>query len=65
VPPGTTEAQAPRLERIIQELPSKAYFLKMLDRPHYAWKVDEVGMPEDPEPGPPPEKSQRVSVNTR
>jgi hypothetical protein len=69
VPPGTTEAQAPRLERIIQELPSKAYFLKMLDRPHYAWKVDEVGMPlvgmpEDPVPGPPPEKSQRVSANT-
>jgi hypothetical protein len=68
VPPGTTEAQAPRLERIIQELPSKDYFLKMLDRPHFAWKVDEVGMPlvgmpEDPVPGPPPEKSQRVSVN--
>jgi len=68
VPPGTTEAQAPRLERIIQELPGKEYFLKMLDRPHYRWKVDEVGMPlvgipEDPVPGPPPEKSQRVSVN--
>ena len=29
VPPGTTEAQAPRLERIIQELPSKDYFLRM------------------------------------
>ena len=37
--------KAPRLERIIQELPSKEYFLKLLDRPHYAWKVDEVGMP--------------------
>ena len=67
VPPGTTEAQAPRLERIIQELPSKDYFLRMLDRPHYRWKVDEVGMPlvgqpEEPIPGPPPEKNQQVSA---
>jgi hypothetical protein len=35
VPPGTTEAAVPTLERVIVDLPSKDYFLKTLDRPHY------------------------------
>jgi hypothetical protein len=65
VPPGTQEAAAPRLERIIGDLPSKDYFLKLLDRPHYAYKVDEVGavlkdMPEDPLP-PQPTPPRQVS----
>jgi hypothetical protein len=43
VPPGTTEASVPTLERIIVDLPSKDYFLKTLDRPHYVDPVDEFG----------------------
>lgn len=35
VPPGTTEAAVPTLEKVIVDLPSKDYFLKTLDRPHY------------------------------
>jgi hypothetical protein len=35
VPPGTSEAAVPTLERVIVDLPSKDYFLKTLDRPHY------------------------------
>jgi hypothetical protein len=36
VPPGTTEASFPALEHEMAGLPSKEYFLKTLDRPHYA-----------------------------
>jgi hypothetical protein len=36
VPPGTTEAAFPALEHEMAGLPSKEYFLKTLDRPHYA-----------------------------
>jgi hypothetical protein len=36
VPPGTTEAAFPALESEMAGLPSKDYFLKTLDRPHYA-----------------------------
>lgn len=43
VPPGTTEASVPALERIIVDLPSKDYFLKTLDRPHYVNPVDDFG----------------------
>jgi hypothetical protein len=43
VPPGTTEASVPALEKIIVDLPSKDYFLKMLDRPHYENPVDDFG----------------------
>ena len=43
VPPGTTEASVPALEHIIVDLPSKDYFLKTLDRPHYANPVDDYG----------------------
>ena len=35
VPPGTTEASFPTLERVIQLLPSKDYYLGILDRPRY------------------------------
>jgi hypothetical protein len=43
VPPGTTEASVPTLENIILDLPSKDYFLKTLDRPHYVNPVDDLG----------------------
>ncbi|MCA6112796.1 hypothetical protein [Bradyrhizobium cenepequi] len=43
VPPGNFEAVYPRLERTIKDLPSKDFFLKTLDRPHYP---DGVGMDE-------------------
>ena len=43
VPPGTTEASVPALEHIIGDLPSKDYFLKTLDRPHYVNPVDDFG----------------------
>jgi len=43
VPPGTTEASVPALEKIIVDLPSKDYFLKTLDRPHYVNPVDDDG----------------------
>ena len=43
VPPGTTEASVPALENIIGDLPSKDYFLKILDRPHYVNPVDDFG----------------------
>jgi hypothetical protein len=35
VPPGTTEASYPALEREMDGLASREYFLKVLDRPHY------------------------------
>ncbi|MGY8669180.1 hypothetical protein Q3C01_43505, partial [Bradyrhizobium sp. UFLA05-109] len=49
VPPGDFEAAYPRLERHIANLPSRDFFLKMLDRPHYpdGVGVDETGNPID------------------
>jgi hypothetical protein len=47
VPPGTTEASFPALEQEMAGLPSKDYFLKTLDRPHYA---DEPAAPPQPKP---------------
>jgi len=41
VPPGTSEAAVPSMEREITDLPSKDYFLKTLDRPHYPDKTAE------------------------
>ncbi len=43
VPPGTTEAAVPFVENI-RDLPSKAYFQKILDRPHFP-DEDEKGIP--------------------
>ena len=36
VPPGTTEAAVGSFEHDIADLPSKDFFIKTLDRPHYA-----------------------------
>ena len=47
VPPGTTEASYPALEHEMAGLPSKDYFLKTLDRPHYA---SERAAPPAPKP---------------
>jgi hypothetical protein len=47
VPLGTTEASYPALEHEMAGLPSKDYFLKTLDRPHYA---GERAAPAAPEP---------------
>ncbi|MET4234934.1 hypothetical protein ABIA85_008241 [Bradyrhizobium sp. LA6.10] len=44
VPPGTGEAHYPRLEKDLEGLPSKDFFLKVLDRPHFP---DGVGIDGD------------------
>jgi hypothetical protein len=44
VPPGTSEAAVPSMEYDVKDLPSKDYFLKTLDRPHYAGE-DANGIP--------------------
>jgi hypothetical protein len=43
VPPGTTEAAVPRFEKITKGLPSRDYFLKLLDRPYYGYQSDDDG----------------------
>jgi hypothetical protein len=44
VPPGTSEAAVPSMEYDIADLPSKEFFLKTLDRPHYVGE-DANGIP--------------------
>jgi hypothetical protein len=44
VPPGTTEAAVGEFEHDIADLPSKDFFIKTLDRPHYA-NEDKDGIP--------------------
>jgi len=44
VPPGTTEAAVPAMEHEVADIPSKDFFLKVLDRPHYAGE-DAHGVP--------------------
>ena len=44
VPPGTTEGSYPALEHEMDGLESREYFLKTLDRPHYAGE-DANGVP--------------------
>ena len=44
VPPGTSEASFPSMEHYVMDLPSKDYFLKTLDRPHYSGE-DSEGYP--------------------
>jgi hypothetical protein len=56
VPPGTTEAAFPALEHEMAGLPSKAYFLKTLDRPHYAG--EDAGGKRSREPDAPAPKQQ-------
>jgi hypothetical protein len=53
VPPGTSEAAVPSMERDIADLPSKDFFLKTLDRPHYpGGDRDERGRAVDPQGNP-------------
>jgi len=65
VPPGTTEAAVPRFEKITKGLPSRDYFLKLLDRPHYGYGSDDDGniMLDMPEAQPDPSKPQRQVSN--
>lgn len=58
VPPGTTEASYPALEHEMIGMPSREYFLKTLDRPHYA-DEDANDMPER-EPAVPQQPKQQV-----
>jgi len=44
VPPGTSEAAVGIMEGLLEDLPSKDYFLKTLYRQHYAGE-DENGFP--------------------
>ncbi len=64
VPPGTTEASFPTLERVIQLLPSKAYYLTILDRPRYPDEAETIeraikGTLPVAAPAPPPDKQVR------
>jgi hypothetical protein len=56
VPPGTTEAAFPALEHEMAGLPSKEYFLKTLDRPHYGG--EDAGGKRSREPAAPAPKQQ-------
>ena len=64
----TTKAAVPRFEKITKGLPSRDYFLKLLDRPHYGDQSDDDGnllrnLPEAPPPAPEPSKPQRQVNN--
>jgi hypothetical protein len=68
VPPGTTEAAVPRFEKITKGLPSRDYFLRLLDRPHYGYDSDDDGnllldRPVTPPKPPEPAKPQRQVDN--
>jgi len=65
VPPGTTEAAVGSFEHDIADLPSKEFFIKTLDRPHYA-DEDAEGIPRwmrrrrgAPAPAQPPQQQQQ------
>jgi hypothetical protein len=58
VPPGTTEASYPALEHEMDGLPGREYFLKTLDRPHYANEKD-GNPPGKREPATPPKQQVR------
>jgi hypothetical protein len=66
VPPGTTEAAVPAMESEVADLRSKDFFLKTLDRPHYAGE-DANGIPPwDRGPGyATPAKSQQPKQQAR
>jgi hypothetical protein len=59
VPPGTTEASFPALEHEMDGLPSREYFLKTLDRPHYAGEGERSRKPAAPQQQPQPPKQVR------
>ncbi len=44
VPPGTTQGAFPAMERTIKDLPSKEFFLKTLDRPHYSDAIVRINL---------------------
>ena len=68
VPPGTSQGAFPALDRNIQDLPSKDFFLKTLDRPHYPDEVIEIEGErfnvktgnDAPEPNAPPKPDKQV-----
>ena len=53
VPPGTSEASFPSMEHYIADLPSRDYFLRTLDRPHYPGEDSEGYPPWAPRYGAP------------
>jgi len=68
VPPGTTEAAVGSFEHDIADLPTKDFFIKTLERPHYA-NEDKDGIPPwmrrrrgtvPPAPAQPPKPQQQV-----
>jgi hypothetical protein len=61
VPPGTTEAAVPAMEREVADLPSKDFFLKVLDRPHYPGEDANGNPPWDRPAYAPPKPNQQVS----
>jgi len=62
VPPGTTEASYPALEHEMDGLSSRTYFLKTLDRPHYAGE-DSNGAAPKARGGPAPQKPRQQVRN--
>jgi len=64
VPPGTTEASYPALEHEMDGLPGRAYFLKTLDRPHYAGEDADGNPPGKRAPATPPQPKQQVRNET-
>src|SRR5690349_21325 len=66
VPPGTSEASFPSMEHYIADLPSRDYFLKTLDRPHYADEDRDGYPPWAPRSGPPaPVQQQKPQQQVR
>jgi hypothetical protein len=66
VPPGTSEASFPSMEHYVLDLPSKDYFLKTLDRPHYPGEDSEGYPPWAPRYGAPaPVQQQKPQQQVR
>ncbi len=59
VPPGTTEGSYPALEHEMDGLVSREYFLKTLDRPHYAGEDANGNPPKKRKPAEPPKQQVR------
>jgi len=65
VPPGTTEASYPALEHEMDGLPGRDYFLKTLDRPHYAGEDESGNPPGKRAPAAPPAQPQKPGQQVR
>jgi hypothetical protein len=72
VPPGTSESAVGSFEHDIADLPSKDFFIKTLDRPHYAnedkdgippWMRRRRGLPVTPQPQQQQQKPQQQVRN--